>query len=420
MSFGPRSHLLSRLPYALAFVALALLSPPASAHIGAPEGRAPFVAGDVLLGGGTTWGIIKKSEDRWLRVCEESLGGPPAFYFRQPTAGRILIARADGLWLTDDGCTLEEGPALFANAQPALLLAPRGAVGTIFVATSKAEGDNTLYKSLDEGASFVATALANENVSLRSAAASDDGQDLYVGGIYLDTRAPVVFVSRDGGESFLSAAPFAESTAAANVLGVDPVTGEVALVLLDPDVQGSILALADADLSSLSELAAFDSVASDFLVHDNAWLVIEGRQRLYRRAKSASEFTLVEGGPTRCLLKLPGDERVWGCGQPFQNGHFLVSDDGITFTPELPFLEIEEHRCPAGTLGAERCSYLFEADAGVIDAPDDDDDGGSGPRVERPREQNPPGCPCSGAGSGDVPLLALLLGLFALGRRRQR
>src|SRR5690606_16872258 len=110
--------------------------------------------------------------------------------------------------------------------------------------------------------------------------------------------------------------------------------------------QGSLLSLASADFSSLTELAAFESVASDFLVHEDAWLVIEGRQRLYRREKSGSEFTLVEGGPTRCLLKLPADERVWGCGQPFQSGHFLVSDDGITFTPLMPFLEVEEHRCP--------------------------------------------------------------------------
>lgn len=410
----------SLLVVAAALAGYGPVASPALAHLGAPEGRRPFIEDGALLGGGTTWGIIEREDDRWLRVCEESLGGPPAFYFRLPTSGRVLIGRADGLWLTDDGCSLDPGPALFSDAQPALLAQPLDVPGTLFVATAKADGDNGLYVSTDEGQSFTGTGLMNEDASLRSIAVSSDGQDLYVGGIWLDSRAPVIFVSRDGGVTFTEAPAFSDTTAAANVLAIDDVTSEVAIVLLDEAAPGSTLMLADPDVSALSELAVFDGVVSDFLVHDGAWLVIEGRQRFYRRDKTASSFELTEGGPTRCLLHLPGDDRAWGCGQPFQNGHFLTSDDGVSWTPVMPFLEVEERRCPAGTVGAERCAYLFPSDGGVVDEEDSGDSGGA--RVERPGEE-PSGCPCSGADGGDLSLATLLLSLLLvrpLARQRRR
>ncbi len=393
----------------------------AAAHFGAPEGRWPFLVEGELIGGGTTWGIVRKAEDRWLRVCEEAIEEPPAFYYRQPSSGRLLLARSDGLWLTDDGCSLDAKPSVFDDARPSLLAEPRDLPTTLYVATSSSTGDNGLFLSTDEGQTFTPTSLQHEDVSFRSLAVSDDGEKIYLGGIYLDSRLPVVFVSLDGADTFEPKSPWPESVAAANVLGIDPGTGEVALTLLDPDVTGSTLALASGDLATSTTLAEFEGVVSDFLVHDDAWLVIEGRQRYFRRKKGDAEFTLVDGGPTRCLLKLPGDERVWGCGQPFQNGHFLVSDDGVSFTPVLPFLDVVEHRCPPGTLGAERCAYLFQGDAGVIEEPADDDagGGGGGARVERPGEE-PAGCPCSGGGGGDVPLLTLLVGLGLLGRRRRR
>lgn len=408
----------SRAALLASLLAPTLLALPLAAHVGAPEGRFPFVAGDDLVGGGTTWGIIRREGDRWLRVCEEALEEPPAFYYRQ-TSGTLLVARSDGLWATTDGCALDPQTDLFDERRPSLSATPRGLPETLFVATARSDGGNGVYVSRDEGETFAPTGLTDQDVSFRSLAASDDGEDVYAGGIYLDSREPVVFVSHDGGETFTAKAPFADGIVTANIVGLDPETGELAFTLMDPEVPGSVLALTDADVTTVTPLASFTGVVSDFLVHDGAWLVIESRQRYYRREKGADAFTEIEGGPTRCLLKAPGDERVWGCGQPFQNGHFLVSDDGVTFTPVLPFLEVEEYRCPEGTLGAERCAYLWGPDAGVVDPKDDDDGGGGGAHVERPREETPPGCPCSSAGGADPSLLGLVLLTLALGRGRR-
>lgn len=408
----------SRLGVALGAL-LALLAWPSGgfAHVGAPEGRFPFVTSEGLVGGGTTWGIVLREGDRWLRVCEEALEEPPPFYYRR-SDGRLLVARADGLWLTDNGCSIDPGHALFENRRPTLLGVPRERPSTLFIATSLSSGGNGLYISEDEGETFRPSGLVDQDVSFRSIAVSDDGSDVYLGAITLDTREPLVFVSRDGGETFAAKTPWDEVFVTANVVGLDPSTGEVALVLLDPNAPGSTLALADPALDEISTLAVFDGVISDFVVHDDAWLVIESRSRYYRRQKNEDAFILLDDGPTRCLWKLPGDERVWGCGQPFQDGHFLVSDDGISFTPEMLFLVVEEFRCPAGTIGAVRCAYLWETDGGVVAPPPDGGTQGEGPRVERPREELEEGCDCATASRGEASLLGLLSLAWLLGRRR--
>lgn len=406
-------------PWRLALLASALLpallSPAALAHLGAPEGRFPFITSEGLIGGGTTWGIVRKDGERWLRVCEEAFEELPPFYYRK-SDGTLILARSDGLWLTDTGCHMDPGPSLFEGRRPSLLAVPRDRPATLFVATAMPNGGNGLYVSDDEGESFRPTGLADEDVSFRSLAVSEDGSLVYLAAIHLDSREPVVFVSEDGGVSFMPKAPWPEGVLTANVVGRDPGTGEVALVLLDLETPGSRLVLADAGLEELTEIGTFDGVVSDFLVHQDAWLVIESRQRYFRRAKNEDEFVRIDEGPTRCLLKLPGDERVWGCGQPFQNGHFLVSEDGISFDIDMPFLVVEEWRCPAGTIGAQRCAYLWPDEEEVV--PKRDAGPGGGKHVERPREEPEGGCPCSLAGGSDPSLLGLLGLTWLLGRRR--
>src|SRR5690606_28697824 len=83
----------------------ALFASTAAAHLGAPEGRVPFVEAGGLLGGSTTWGIVLAREGGWDRVCEEALGGPPGFVYRRGD-DQIVIGRDDGLHLTTDGCEL--------------------------------------------------------------------------------------------------------------------------------------------------------------------------------------------------------------------------------------------------------------------------------------------------------------------------
>lgn len=388
------------------------------AHVGAPEGRAPFVVDGELRGGGTTWGVILRAEDTWQRVCEEALGGAPAFHYRRPSSGRVLIGRADGLWTTEDGCTLAAGAPELVDEQPSLLAAPAGQPGQLFVATGHSDRPNTLYVSGDEGLTFAPTAFRGQGFVPRTLAVSEDGSAVYLGAVGLDERQPVVFVSRDGGESFAERRPWPEGVAVVSVLGVDPITAEVALALLDSSAGGSTLLLADADLVTATELSRFEGIASDFLGLEDAWLVIEDRQRLWRRPRAAGGFDEVSEGPSRCLLRVPGQPGVWGCGQPVQGGHFLYSPDGLTWEAEIPFLEVQERRCPEGTEGAERCAYLFEGPGPGL--PDDAGPGSDdrSPPPRRPSETASSGLSCSGgvARAGTAPLW----GLLALGLLRFR
>ncbi|MFZ9887104.1 MAG: hypothetical protein ACO3JL_06345 [Myxococcota bacterium] len=400
--------------------AISVLANAALAHVGAPEGRVPFVIDGELRGGGTTWGIVLRDGDVWMRVCEEALGGAPAFHYRRPSTGRVLIGRADGLWSTEDGCTLEPGAAELLDGQPSLVAVPPGQPGRLFVSTGHSDRVNTLYQSDDEGLTFTPTAFRDLPYASRTLAVSDDGSALYLGVVGFDDRMPAVFVSRDGGQSFVERQPWSSDVVVVSVLGVDPVTDAVALALLDGTTGGSTLVLADADLLTLTELHRFDGIASDFLALDDAWLVIEDRQRLWYRSRSAGSFAEVSDGPSRCLLRMPGEAGVWGCGQPVQGGHFLFSEDGLAWRAEIPFLEVEERRCPEGTEGAERCAYLFEVPGPATGADAGPTADGRPLPPRRPTESASGGLSCSGGNShgGAQPSGWLWLALPALALRR--
>jgi MYXO-CTERM domain-containing protein len=410
---------------------------PAGAHIGAPEGRVPFVSPDGLTGGGTTWGIVNLEQGCWMRTCEEALNGPPGFYYRQPTGDRIVLGRSDGVWFTDDfGCTLTPGDADLADKNPQVFIASRSAPAVLYVATADPTGGNGVFKSTDDGETFEPTGLADLNVSFRSLAVSPDGSMLWVTGLDLDTRVPLLWVSADGGVSFTPQTPWPQNTAFATLIGFDEDVGQPAISIIDDTGVGSAVSLVSADATMLTEIGTFEGVASDFTAFNGRYLVIQNRATFHVREKTANTFTEIDG-PSRCLLRLPGDDTtVWGCGQPFQQGHYLTSEDGETWTPVLPFLDVIERQCPDGTLGAERCAYLFAADAGpqpmcmpdggvIVPPVDAGAPTDAGPEEERDAggvisEPPPNGCPCSSTDSADAPLALVLAGAWLLARRRRR
>jgi len=415
---------------------LTLLALPAQAHIGAPEGRVPFVDATGLVGGGTTWGIITLEEGCWLRTCEEALNGPPGFYYRQP-GGRVVLGRSDGIWTTDDdGCTIDEGPAIFVDKNPQVFAVSRSASPVLFVGTADPNGTNGVFKSTDHGANFTPTGLSDLDVSFRTIVVSPDGLNLWVAALNLDPREPRLWVSDDGGDSFTQQTPWPQDTAFATLVGLDEDVGQAAITLIDDTGVGSTLALVSSDGTALTELGSFTGVASDFTAFNDRYLVIENRQTFHVRLKTEATFTELVG-PSRCLMRLPGDDdTVWGCGQPFQQGHYLTSTDGETWSPRLPFLEVIERQCPAGTLGAERCAYLFPDDAGpqqTCAVPDDggpvapvdagaardagaDDDAGGGAGAAPP----PDTCECTQTNSRMTPLALVLLLGWRVARRRRR
>lgn len=394
---------------------------PAFAHQGTAVGRRPFVDDDGFFGAATSWGIVTRETDGWLRVCEEALGGPPGFYYWQPSTGDVLIGRADGVRRTTDlGCTLE-APHALADGYPSVGFVPRDAPGTLFVATSHPNGNNGVYRSDDEGESFTALGLQDEDVLFRTLVASHDATRVWVAGFRLADAEPFLWVSADGGATFAQQSPWPDGTTVASLVGLDDESGRPALVLPSTNASSS-LALLALDGSSIESLGEFDGVVTDFVSFAGRWLVIEDRARLLARAYEDTAFTEVDG-PVRCLVTVPRDPRLWGCvdeierqnGAEERDGHFLVSEDGVTWSSALPFDEVKERLCPTGTPGNDACTFR-NSDGGVPDtgAPPT----GGGPL--RPGEDGEPECACINVSSRPGAGVWLVLLLFALARRRRR
>jgi MYXO-CTERM domain-containing protein len=116
-------------------------------------------------------------------------------------------------------------------------------------------------------------------------------------------------------------------------------------------------------------------------------------------------------------LHLDGDTRLWGCGQQHDGVHFFYTSDGVTWTPELRFVDVADHQCPAGTPGASLCAYTFASDAGSFIIAD------SGTRQDDETvgvPQKPALCACASS-SSSLPWSAVwLLAVGGLVVRRRR
>jgi len=403
----------------------------ASAHQGTAAGRVPFLAGVDLFAAATSWGIVQQDGARWLRVCEEALGGPPPFYYRQPTKGGILIGRADGvLRTTDGGCTLS-APVVVGGGYPSVGAVPHDEPTVLYVGTSHPDGESGVWRSDDEGETFEATGLSGQDASLRTMVTSRDGQRVWVAGFRRSDSTPVMWASDDAGATFTSVSPWPAGAGFASLIGLDEATGGPALALpgatTGADGEG-VLGLLSLDGTTFTELGVFDGVVTDFASFEGRWFVIVSRAQLHVRAFDDAAFTAIEG-PIDCLIRRPGDTRLWGCvdeaerqaGATERDGHFLVSDDGLTWTSALPFADVEERECPIGTAGDELCAYRTD-DGGTPDPIDPVRGGGSLRDDDDDDENMPPACACVRPTPHAPPgaALAAVLGVLSGAARRRR
>ena len=349
----------------------------ATAHLGAPEGRLPFVddAG-VFEGGATTWGIVLFEDEQWVRTCEESVGGAVLFYHRG-VDGLIYVGSSVGLLTTTNGCSYDViepiGERTVASLATALQVP-----STFAVATADSDGDNRIWRTEDDGQTFVdvtpptlSTTLAFTSLSM-----SADGQAMYATGVdyQVEPGDPLsaLYVSLDGGQTWTWPAAFSDDD---YILSVG-VNGDRVGLTAQRDGATHFFR-SSLDVVTPGEPIVIEGTPLDWRVFDDAEYFVLNRQTLHM-STDGDTFAPAEG-PSRCLLRLPGDARLWGCGQPFQLAHFLSTtgasaDGGVaSWDTDLDFLSVVERRCPAGTVGEERCAYLFAPDGGVVL------DGGVGP-----------------------------------------
>lgn len=379
---------LERAGLAVLLASLAPLVPLAALAHGDPiGGLAPLLdeAGRVV-GAGTTWGVVLRDGDGWLRSCEEGPGAPPRLYHRA-SDGRVLVGGDAGLASTrDGGCTYEPVEGALLGHQIAALAVAGGAPSTMFAGTATPDRDNGVFVSRDEGRTFEATPLVAPGLRVGAIVVSDDGQRVLVAAQDVDTANVRVFTSSDSGASFAPDPPALLGYDFVRLLGTAS-DGETFAAAVATGSGNALLLSADGFASS-AEVGSFDDEVTAYGEVAGARFVTLSRTRLFRQAASGEPFVLVTG-PSRCLLRVPGDDRLWGCGQLPDGAHLLASSDGETWEPHVPFLGVEERLCPEGTAGRERCErYLFP------DAGPGRQDAGAKADAGSPRG-DPPDCGCA-------------------------
>lgn len=415
---------------------VALVATPSAAHVGAPEGRGLFLDDDgSLIGAGTTWGVIENTAEGFVRTCEEAVGDTVHFYYWAKEREEVIVGTNGGILTSSDwGCSWD--PSGLEDRAVTLLRTPRDQPGVLFASTSTTGDANGVFRSIDDGATWAATSLSLPEFAFTSLQVSVDGQLVVASGIDYAVTLPRIFLSTDGGATFEEKELFPEESNVSFINAVGITDDAIALATLRSGEQGSTLYLASRDLDVLGDGVAFDTdsangVVTDYARFDGTEYVLVNRSLMHKRAAGESAFVFDEDGPGRCLITPRESDRLWGCAQPFQLGHFLYVEEATdAWAPAIPHLEVEERRCPDGTIGEERCRYLFEPafDGGPIGPePGEPDVGPEGNEPEAdpgPEEPEPPppvcGCQQSGGSNGAGTLLAGLAVLVALRLRRRR
>lgn len=361
----------------LALFALAALLP---THLDALAGRDPFVVDGAFVGGGTSWGLVLRDagdvDAPFLRVCEEATGSVALLSHRVPD-GRVLVATPNGMIESGDGgCSWQPVSSVLANLEVSALVVAHDAPLTVYLSTSREGAPNGVWKSVDGGATFAATALAGTINPLVELAVSDDGAVVAVTGFDLDENLPLLRTSIDGGAVFVSptttAGAFAGITSGEilllRVLAVDTRVWLAVFTAGPPAIMSADLALTE-----LRNEGVFETEAVALVPFNGTHYALVRPGALYRRDAVDGSWTAIDDVTPSCLRRVAGDARLWAC--TVAPAQFAVSDDGATFTPLLLPDEVDERLCPEDSFAAQVCVYapidpVLPDELGAVGVPD--------------------------------------------------
>lgn len=392
----------------------------AHAHLGGAEGVTPFVVDGVVVGAGTTWGLIGTATGAATQTCEEAIGDVPRDFVRlvdDTGAARVVAATGLGLVVSvDDGCTWSPTGGLDGRSVTALLPMGPTLVGITGGGDADTTADNDVVRSVDDGASFQTLHTTGALLTSLAVAVADatDATTLFViAGS--DAGTPVLLAGDADGVVELDG-PLLNDATLVRALAVDD--DAVWFSTLDGIGRGHLWRVPRAvdvvlDLATAVEVGVFDGLV-------RATGAIAGRRFAIAAGGVLHAVDDVAGsgidpaawqrtteGPLSCLTRVAGDDRLWGCGTQVTGTWFKASRDGVVWEPVLPFDDVVDRVCPNETPADALCAYRFEPptpEAPVDDPvvpPTTDDDGGH----------------CS---QGDPGLAALGALLVLVRRRRQR
>jgi hypothetical protein len=388
------------------------------AHGAEPQAQSVVSAGDAGFIVGTTFGAVVTSDDgqsfRW--VCEEAVGlsqNERASWFVSP-AGTWFAGAFSGLYVSRDrGCSFTPHASFAATGVTAVT----GQGGTVYVASGRYGVINGVWRSTDDGVTFLPTPARDAATFFSSVVlAPSRPQRLYAGAWYFEPPASKLFVSDDGAVSFTAIDLTAALPAPGpfTVLAVHPTKPDVLLAALSSNatpVHHWLVRSVDAG-QSFEVVAELPEPATGAAFSDDgakAW--VAAGATLYESTDEGVTIAALPS-PTRqaCIAASAG--RRWVCGAMDADGFAVAS--GPHAGPLTPWLTWEKiigvADCPVNSPVRTTCEPFYPVLRAELGLPPLE------PAASEPAK--PGGCGCGNTGPSGGP--GLLVSYFvAFGWRRR-
>jgi hypothetical protein len=386
-----------------------------------------------------TFGLVV-SVDRgqhWEYWCEDALqygdGYDPSLVYSAD--GTLLVALADGLVTTRNGCTFRRSPDLESLTVKDLAASPDGRVVYAIAVTRSAQPASRVARSTDNGLTFDFVGDRLDGVTLETVeVAASDPARLYTSGTRNVDGRPVLFRSVDAGARWTATAARFGGATGVFISGVDGRRAEVlylrATAASDEMDGGSaegsgVLFRSDDGGDTLVEVLRTRGPMRGFALSDDGRSVWAGGpdDGVWRSLDGAAPARSSDES-VDCLRFSAG--ALWACRVFAPGGPLLLRSDGAApFVTALAASDVggPPPRCPAGTAAHDLCPGRWSvvrrslALPGVLDASTD-----RGAVVAPATAPADCGCHAATPGRSLLGRLAGALAAFgvALSRRRRR
>ncbi|MDQ3341909.1 MAG: MYXO-CTERM sorting domain-containing protein [Myxococcota bacterium] len=430
---------------ALGAEALANGRPPQTSTINFRPGN------DSEIAAGTSFGLLisKDGGATWRWMCEDALpyGGMYDPDYEIMTSGTLFATTFDGLKVNRDGCVFAS--TVLAPPEPELKFfsVVARASNNTFYAASADPTDGNVYKSMDEGMSFMplpAPGQLNDWWQSMEVAPSDPNR-IYLSG-YRFVQTPdagtkkvfLLFTSTTAGASW-TPLPLTDFVAMSNstieIAGVsrtNPLHVFARVTLEDNAIADGIYESTNGGQNWTKILTKMGSIA--FVMRANGDLVAGTQtQGVFRRAMGQTTWTELTTAPhINCLVENAAGE-VWACTQnygipqiPMDGYGIMKSSDLVTWTPVLKYQDIfEPVACPMDTLQYMKCDRPAATGAplgwcGLCDQLGCDPKRSCVAAVDGPPPKKEGCCETGGSSGGGALAVGAMVGIVLRRRRKKR